>query len=317
MMEPTREELETLTLNQLAEKYPDKFYKKLSAGTFENRPFLDRINPFTPFSSKKFVPNEKGTALLDKYKKQYGKPLVVLPLSAGVGKDQAELDKKSGNLGLFKSTAFIGGTNDPFRRYVFLNPNEVIEKNEKGIVSKKPGLFTLAHEAYHAFDPTLTTNPYTGKKTPTGVQRMAGGLVDFLTAGKTDLDRQSRSNIPANFDSLSLADKFTDASKGPFDRFASEIDAQSGALADYRDLGYKGYFSEQANLEAYPASYIRNFVNNFNTGVYDEAQGSGGKYNAAVRQVQKDTDFINAKEDLIKKAKAYSKSKGLGRFRPN
>ena len=316
-MAPTKEELKNLTLNELANKYPDKFYKKLSAGTFEDRSFLDRINPFTPFSSKKFVPNEKGRALLNKYKEQYGKPLVVLPLSATMGKEKAEFNQKSGLQGLFKSQAFIGGTNDPFRKYVYLNPNEVREKNEVGLVKGKPGLFTLAHEAYHAYDPSLTTNPYTGKKTPTGFQRMAGGLADFLTAGKTDFDRRSRSPMPDNFDELSVAEQFTDASKGAMNRFQREIDAQSGALADYRDLGYKGYFSEQADLEAYPASYIRDFIKGFNTAKYEQAQGSEGKYNPAVRQLQKDTNFIDAKENLIERAKAYSKSKGLGRFRQN
>ena len=57
-----------------------KPFEKYSAGTFVDRPFLDRINPFTPFSAKKFVPSENAKKLLDKYKKKYGQNLVVLPL---------------------------------------------------------------------------------------------------------------------------------------------------------------------------------------------------------------------------------------------
>ena len=59
----------------------------LSAGTFVDRPFLDRINPLTPFSAKKFVPSENAKKLLDKYKKQYGKNLVVLPLDEKLKKE--------------------------------------------------------------------------------------------------------------------------------------------------------------------------------------------------------------------------------------
>ena len=80
MAKPTFEELKNLTHEQKVAKYPEIFAPHLSAGTFVDRPFLDRINPFTPFNAKKFVPSENAKKLLDKYKKEYGKNLVVLPL---------------------------------------------------------------------------------------------------------------------------------------------------------------------------------------------------------------------------------------------
>ena len=66
---PTQKDLENLTEQQLIEKYPQTFAKYQSAGTFVDRSLLDRINPFTPFNKKKFVPNDKAKQLLDNYKK--------------------------------------------------------------------------------------------------------------------------------------------------------------------------------------------------------------------------------------------------------
>ena len=60
MATPTQKDFENLTQQQLIEKYPDLFAKEQSAGTFVDRSLLDRINPFTPFNKKKFVPNEKA-----------------------------------------------------------------------------------------------------------------------------------------------------------------------------------------------------------------------------------------------------------------
>ncbi len=146
---------------------------------------------------------------------------------------------------------------------------------------------------------------------PTGIQRIAGGVADFLTRGTTDFDKRSKSQLPQNFEMMSPSEQFTDASKGAMHMFQKEIDEQKGAFDDYKDLGYKGSFSEHEDLDAYPASYIRDYIGGFNRAKYGQAQGSEGQYTPAVRQLQKDTDFIDAKENLIKKAKAYSKSKGL------
>ena len=114
---PTKEDLENLTQQQLIEKYPETFAKEQSAGTFVDRSLLDRINPFTPFNKKKFVPNEKAKQLLDKYKKDYGQNLVVLPLSAYYGDEKAKKYQSQGLKGMFDPTSLVGGLSDRRNRY--------------------------------------------------------------------------------------------------------------------------------------------------------------------------------------------------------
>ena len=53
--------------------YQNEYFSNIQAGGFKKRSLLDRINPFTPFSSKKFVPSAKGQEFLDKFKKDTGK----------------------------------------------------------------------------------------------------------------------------------------------------------------------------------------------------------------------------------------------------
>ena len=128
---PTKEDLENLTQQQLIEKYPETFAKEQSAGTFVDRSLLDRINPFTPFK-KKFVPNEKAKQLLDKYKKDYGQNLVVLPISAKFGDEKAKKMQSQG-LKHYNPSDLIGGLSDRRNRYVYLNPEGVTTKGEDGI----------------------------------------------------------------------------------------------------------------------------------------------------------------------------------------
>ena len=202
----------------------------LSAGTFVDRPFLDRINPFTPFSAKKFVPNENAKKLLDKYKKQYGKNLVVLPLDEKLKKEGSFLpgtltaDYRGGR---FYDKDFVGGAGDPFKRYVYINP----EKNR---------LFDLSHEASHAFDPKMLVNPAYGKERPTGLLRVAGGFIDALTDNRTDFDRQN----------------FASAKKLNLDRYEKELNAQLGVLKDYDFLGVESkHSSNMEKLFNYPKMY--------------------------------------------------------------
>ena len=209
----------------------------LSAGTFVDRPFLDRINPFTPFSAKKFVPNENAKKLLDKYKKQYGKNLVVLPLDEKLKKTGQFLpgtltDDFRG--GRFYDKDFVGGAGDPFKRYVYINP----EKNR---------LFDLSHEAFHAYDPKMLVNPAYGKERPTGLARIAGGFIDALTENKFDLDRRN----------------FASGKKLNLDRYEKELNAQLGVLKDYEFLGIddmkgdvkKGLFSVPKNYLVFGGHY--------------------------------------------------------------
>ena len=270
MAEPTFEELKNLTYEQKVAKYPEIFAPHLSAGAFVDRPFLDRINPFTPFNKKKFVPSENAKKLLEKYKEKYGKNLVVLPLSAAIGEEGAKKAQASGVQGLYRPTDLIGGSNDRRNRYVYLNPKEV---TKDGV--KSPGLFTLAHEAYHAFDPSLLNDPVRGKL-PTGIQKMAGGVVDFLLSDTTDFDKQGpfiSDKRKAYLDSLPLDEKYKELSKEAMFRYKKELDAQLGAAKDYKDLGIKGKFTKNVFLPDYPRSYIRNRMNILSSGAFSEAQG--------------------------------------------
>jgi len=126
--------------------YQEQDFRDIQAGGFKKRSLLDRLNPFTPFSSKKFVPTAKGQEFLDKFKKDTGKNLVVLPLEKkGIDAIKGAYDFTPS--GYFTPRDIVGGSRDPFNRYVYLDP-------------KNPSLYTLAHEGGHAQDKNLLYDPY-------------------------------------------------------------------------------------------------------------------------------------------------------------
>ena len=306
MAKPTFEELKNLTHEQKVAKYPEIFAPHLSAGTFVDRPFLDRINPFTPFNAKKFVPSENAKKLLEKYKEKYGKNLVVLPLSAAIGKEGSKKAQLSGVQGLYRPTDLIGGSNDRRNRYVYLNPEEV---TKDGV--KSPGLFTLSHEAYHAFDPSILNDPVRGK-IPTGIQRMAGGVLDALFSNYTDFDKQGpfmSKERKEYLDSLPFAERYKESQKEPMFRFKKELDAQLGAAKDYKDLGIEGKSTENEFLPNYRRMYIRNRFDQASDEAFKKAQGydyESGTYTdtglQTVRGIQKELPQLEKefKQEAIK-----------------
>lgn len=208
---------------------PIKPFEKYSAGAFVDRPFLDRLNPFTPFSSKKFVPNENAKKLLEKYKKEYGQNLVVLPLDEKF-KDVGMENKTETTGGSFFDKDIIGGAGDTKNRYVYLN-------------TKDPSLFTLSHEAFHAYDPKMLVNPKYGKERPTGLLRIAGGFVDALTNDRTDFDKQNEGNTFGKIKSL--------------DTYSKEINANLGALKDFQFLGIEDMKGDVGkSLFSIPKNYL-------------------------------------------------------------
>ena len=300
------------------------------AGEFVDRPFFDRVNPFTPFHSKKFKPNEQGQLLIDKYEDKYGKKIHVLPTQkSGLGTYGNPESSSESTLGYFNSRG-IGGSFDPFNRYVYLNPSANQIKNEKGeVIDTKPaGTFVLAHELGHAFDSNLRKNPYRGEL-PSGVKRFAGGLIDALTFNKTDLDKRSNYfGKEPNF--KSRAEAYEYYGKEAMNKFKKEIDAQKAAkdffdenkIDDATASGYK------APLDDYPATYLHGYDmgitdSNFAQGIgglnpiireYEEASPDGS-YNPGVRAVQKsvdsDEDLKTAQNKLFEQARSYAKEKGL------
>jgi len=296
------------------------------SGEFVDRPFLDRLNPFTPFNKKKFVPSEQAKDLLKEYETKYGKKIRVLPTETS---DFGGADAGS-YAGLFKPYAARGGSFDPFERYVYLNPtaNEIRNEKEKVIDTKPAGTFVLAHEIGHAFDPNLKKSTYRGEL-PTGIKRLAGGLVDALTKDRTDLDKRTYlyDKLP-NFSSR--ADAYNFLGKHAMQKFTSEMDAQKAAkdFFDSRgieDANASGYAEP---LDAYPSSYLTGY----DMGITDPnyAQGIGrlnpimgeysaaspsGRFGPAVRAVQKDIDsdveYQKAKINLFDRARNYAKNLGL------
>ena len=133
-----------------------------SAGSWEKNPLWQRINPFTPSGPTRFVPSESGKKILNEFKNRYGKAIHVVPnkpdavgnlfggqepagyFTPGGTGFLAERTNKGGLIGKIGSS-MSGGSNDPLKRTVHLDP-------------KKPTSFTLAHELGHAFDPNLTSN---------------------------------------------------------------------------------------------------------------------------------------------------------------
>ena len=270
---PTKEDLENLTQQQLIEKYPDLFAKEQSAGTFVDRSLLDRINPFTPFNKKKFVPNEKAKQLLDKYKKDYGQNLVVLPISAKFGDEKAKKMQSRGYKGLYNPSDLIGGLSDRRNRYVYLNPEGVTTKGEDGIYRKSPGLFTLGHEAYHAYDQSLLDDPRFGRL-PSVLQKVFATGLDALTDDKFDFDKSKRRFAGAKRAySLPIEEAYKEMGKEGMHRFKKELDANIAASKDFDTLEIEGFRTKNKNLFDYPRSYIRDHMASFKDKLYKDAQG--------------------------------------------
>lgn len=117
----------------------------LSAGEFVDRPLLDRINPFTPFGSKKFVPSAHGQNLIDHYETTTGKNVRVLPNQPhAIEFAQTNYGFTPG--GYFHGNSIIGGGRDPFGRDIYLREDN-------------PRLWVGAHELGHAFDPHIMHDP--------------------------------------------------------------------------------------------------------------------------------------------------------------
>lgn len=296
------------------------------SGEFVDRPLLDRLNPFTPFNKKKFVPSEQAQDLLNEYQTKYGKKIRVLPTETS---DLGGADAGSYG-GYFKPQAGRGGSFDPFERYVYLNPTYEKIRDEKGkVIDTKPArTFVLAHELGHAFDPNLRKNPYRGEL-PGGIKRLAGGIVDALTFGKTDLDKRNNyfGEIPQF---KSRADAYNFFGKQAMKKFTSEMDAQKAAkdFFDSRGIEDSSASGYMEPLDVYPASYLTGY----DMGITDPnfAQGIGmlnpviseygaaspsGRFGPAVRAVQKsvdsDVEYQKAKINLFDRARNYAKNLGL------
>ncbi len=113
--------------------------ESISAGSFEENPWWQRINPFTPSDPYRFKPSDEGQKIVDHFRSEHGKDVNIQPNAP---------ETEEGVLGYFQPMG-KGGSFDPKSRTVYLD-------------KEHPGAFTLGHELGHAFDPNLTSNYETG-----------------------------------------------------------------------------------------------------------------------------------------------------------
>ena len=281
--------------------YQEQNFRDIQAGGFKKRSLLDRLNPFTPFSSKKFVPTAKGQEFLDKFKKDTGKNLVVLPM------EQRAIDEMKEAYGFTASGYFtprdiIGGSRDPFNRYVYLDP-------------KDPSLYTLAHEGGHAQDKNLLYDPYQRerrilsrrgqhtRKSPSSYEEFIKGdgrgamdvFKDELVAEKYARDYFQDKNLQKPSEAMALNYEIAKDKPFPYD--------------DYKKF----------NVEAFPTDYPMTFLQNYLRkkddfyNVRDKGQTSAG-----IRAGQKfyddylDSDFRkDAFQSYLNPAYQTIKSQGM------
>ena len=257
--------------------FQDEYFQDIQAGGFKKRSFLDRINPFTPFSSKKFVPTAKGQEFLDKFKKDTGKNLVVLPMS------QRDINKANESVGftpdgLYKSSKAIGGSRDPFNRYVFLD-----EKN--------PSLYTLAHEGGHAQDKNLayTNDPYRmdrRREARTGKSQIPSGFLNqFNYFGKGAQNTVNQEIIAEKY----ATDYFKN--KGllkPTERQVLQYETVKGEEFPYDDYQK---FVEKQKPTSYPLSFLKTYLSKTDDRFMPPMEGTS----ASIRAQQK--TYESLKED--------------------
>ena len=267
--------------------------KGISAGSFEDRPFLDRINPFTPIQSKRFVPSEEAQILLDNFKERTGKNVNVLPLRENFNNFKKDIQGFESVGGVFPSGDLIGGPLDPRNRDVYLNKDYTS--------AGAPSLFVLAHELGHAGDPELKSRP--GDVFRDKVSNAFGNITKGRFAGSGE------------FPGYGVVHETY--KKNPLEIFRNEIKAQKYAKDAYENLGVQDDFSKQ-DLFNYPYSYIQDFNKEFirpripqlnypeNASWDEEKQffDDRAKQNAQLRM--QNERFAGSRGDLINQAKLIS-----------
>lgn len=275
------------------------------AGYFEKRPFLDRINPFTPFHSKRFVPSPEAKEILDNFRKETGKTANVFPLPH----EREDLGPIHENtLGLYVGGDYRGGALDPFSRNVYLSDN----------LFHKPGLFTLAHELGHAADKSMWKKP---------IERFAGGLHN-LTGNKF---RGKPDPIKTGlFDKSPLGQTYDRWADPTYELYKDELEAEAYGKKAFQKIGLE---TEVPNdLFSYPASYINRLNEEFEaaplrsppssqfkkydleTGAnYDYSQMDKDALNQHLFSLAGDYDYQKSKQSLINRALEFSDTIGINK----
>lgn len=196
--------------------------ESISVGSFapQTRPSTD---PWAA-SGTSFEPTPEGRKLLEYFQSRYKVPLELREVS------QTDLEQRPELGGYFSSSGTnksgYGGSSDPFRRVVNLNPY-------------MGSAHVLAHEAGHAYDPTLL-------KSADQVSRARAELGPQLEARV----RENSVNDPGTY--LNTYIDFM----GPRRSFQAEVVAQREARKALEAAGIEHPEREQAWYQGYPRSYI-------------------------------------------------------------
>ena len=247
----------------------------ISAGEFVDRPFLDRINPFTPFGSKKFVPSAHGQNLIDHYEKTTGKNVRVLPNEQSAI-DYAEKTYGFPPGGYFTPGSTIGGGRDPFGRDIYLS-------------RENPHLWTAAHELGHAFDPEIMSTPFKTIDNPNS--NFTGGYIP----------RKEYLKVPQT-----RAEALEQYQTGPLDIYKKELVAEKAAKDYYDQTNLSDAHSEGSPIN-YPMSYINKHIDDIGYhGLHNKIFTSQEEADIWLKEYEQellsDKDYQKAKGNLFLKA---------------
>tara|TARA_R100000988_G_C3981916_1_gene157483 strand:- start:285 stop:1193 length:909 start_codon:yes stop_codon:yes gene_type:complete len=280
--------------------YQEQDFRDIQAGGFKKRSLLDRLNPFTPFSSKKFVPTAKGQEFLDKFKKDTGKNLVVLPTEQ---KAQDQIQKAYGftAAGYFNPSNIIGGSRDPFNRYAYVDP-------------KNPSLYTLVHEGGHAQDKDILYDPYQRERRI--LSRRGQHTRKFPSSYEEFIQKDGRGTMNTFGTELTAEQYARDYFQDKNLQKPSEEMVLNYEIAKGEPFPYDKY--KKFNIEAFPTDYPMSFLRNYLRKKDDFYFQDKGDTSASIRGKQKfyddylGSDFRKgAFQNYLNKAYQTIKSEGM------
>ena len=248
------------------EPVPQRERRAIPAGSFEDRPWWDRVNPFTPIHSKRFVPTPQAQEIISNFEKNHNKRVDILPNDPKVNAQELANNRRIPG-GYFPTHELKGGPLDPFSRRIHLNP-------ESG-----NNLWVLAHELGHAGDPALRFGPIQRSPLYRNVKRLAG----------TIFNRQ-----PNN-----IYDAYDEYSKGPIETFKSEVIAQDAAEEAYKKYGLSDEISQDTvHKFGYPHSFINKFHREVEEDFTNPANHGWGTYNQITGE---NYDLSGMRRDMLLK----------------
>ena len=212
----------------------------LFAGKFVPRPFLDRLNPFTPIGAKKFIPSSEAQLLLDEYSKKIGRQMHVVPFT----------DKH-----IEEAKDAYGPDFSPKAKFSNDRPNLVY-------LSEDSPIPTLVHELEHALDPNLANK---------NVRRLKKEYEAGVPIADDFGDRVADDDGVNPWMGDTNAIMFGHESSHPLHTYKAELLAEKAA-SDY--VRSKGGTHRPINL--YPKTYLDKFIRDWKP--YDKTEDDVSQY---------------------------------------